>query len=42
MGGVGTAEIVFASPQRALAQGQICALYEGPRLLGGAVFAQIG
>ena len=35
----GTAEIVFAVPQRALAPGQICALYEGPRLLGGAVFA---
>jgi tRNA-specific 2-thiouridylase len=38
----GTAEIVFTGPQRALAPGQICALYEGPRLLGGAVFAQIG
>jgi tRNA-specific 2-thiouridylase len=37
----GTAEIVFAAPQRALAPGQICALYEGPRLLGGGVFAQI-
>jgi tRNA-specific 2-thiouridylase len=38
----GTGEIVFASPQRALAPGQICALYEGARLLGGAVFAEIG
>jgi Predicted tRNA(5-methylaminomethyl-2-thiouridylate) methyltransferase, contains the PP-loop ATPase domain len=38
----GTAEIVFAAPQRALAPGQICALYEGSRLLGGAVFAEIG
>jgi tRNA-uridine 2-sulfurtransferase len=38
----GTAEIVLAEPQRALAPGQICALYEGSRLLGGAVFAQIG
>ena len=38
----GTAEIVFAEPQRALAPGQICALYEGLRLLGGAVFAEIG
>ncbi|MFM8808524.1 MAG: tRNA methyl transferase PRC-barrel domain-containing protein [Chthoniobacterales bacterium] len=38
----GTAEIVFASPQRALAPGQICALYEGPRLMGGAVFAEVG
>ena len=40
--GDGTAEIVFATPQRALAPGQICALYEGERMLGGAVFAQIG
>jgi tRNA-specific 2-thiouridylase len=38
----GTAAVVFADPQRALAAGQICALYEGPRLLGGGVFAQIG
>jgi tRNA-specific 2-thiouridylase len=38
----GTAEIVFASSQRALAAGQICALYEGSRLLGGGVFAEIG
>jgi tRNA-specific 2-thiouridylase len=38
----GTAEVVFAEPQRALAAGQICALYEGPRLLGGGVFAEIG
>jgi len=38
----GTAEVVFAEPQRGLAAGQICALYEGPRLLGGGVFAQIG
>jgi tRNA-specific 2-thiouridylase len=40
--GDGTAEIIFATPQRALAPGQICALYEGDRLLGGSVFAQIG
>ena len=38
----GTAEVIFAEPQRALAAGQICALYEGPRLLGGGVFAEIG
>lgn len=38
----GRAEIVFAAPQRALAPGQICTLYEGSRLLGGAVFAEIG
>lgn len=28
----------FADPQRALASGQICAIYEGKRLLGGGVF----
>jgi tRNA-specific 2-thiouridylase len=38
----GAAEMIFSSPQRALAPGQICALYDGPRLLGGAVFAEIG
>ena len=38
----GRAEMIFSSPQRALAPGQICALYDGPRLLGGAVFAEIG
>ena len=38
----GCAEVNFAKPQRALAPGQICALYEGPRLLGGGVFAKIG
>ncbi len=34
----GTAGIEFARPQRALASGQILALYAGPQLLGGAVF----
>jgi tRNA-specific 2-thiouridylase len=38
----GTAEVEFTVPQRALALGQICALHEGPRLLGGGVFAEIG
>jgi len=38
----GTAEVIFTEPQRALAAGQICALYEGPRLLGCGVFAEIG
>lgn len=38
----GTAEVVFSQPQRALAPGQICALYDSDRLLGGGVFAQIG
>jgi len=34
----GTAHVKFASPQRALAPGQIMALHAGERLLGGAVF----
>jgi len=38
----GSAEVTFAAPQRALAAGQICALYDGPRLLGVGVFAEIG
>ncbi|MBI2516814.1 MAG: tRNA 2-thiouridine(34) synthase MnmA [Opitutae bacterium] len=33
------AHIKFAQPQRALASGQIMALYRGEQLLGGAVFA---
>jgi tRNA-specific 2-thiouridylase len=33
------AQIVFAEPQRALAPGQIVALYEGEILLGGAAYA---
>lgn len=40
--GDGTAGVVFAEPQRALAPGQICALYDNDRLLGGGVFARIG
>lgn len=34
----GRARIRFHSPQRALASGQILALYDGPRLLGGGVY----
>jgi tRNA-specific 2-thiouridylase len=34
-----TALIKFESPQRALASGQILALYDGDKLLGGGVFA---
>ena len=34
-----TALIRFREPQRALASGQILALYDGTRLLGGAVYA---
>ena len=37
--GADTARITFAAPQRGLAAGQILALYDGPRLLGGGVYA---
>jgi tRNA-specific 2-thiouridylase len=37
--GGGTARVTFAAPQRALASGQILALYEGEQLLGGGVYA---
>jgi tRNA-specific 2-thiouridylase len=37
--GVDAAHVRFEQPQRALASGQILALYDGPRLLGGAVYA---
>jgi tRNA-specific 2-thiouridylase len=37
--GDGTARVRFHAPQRALAAGQVLALYEGNRLLGGAVYA---
>ncbi len=33
-----TARIVFATPQRGLASGQILAFYDGERLLGGGVY----
>lgn len=36
-----TARVEFAEAQRALAPGQICALYDGALLLGGGVFARI-
>ena len=39
--GEGRAELIYAQPQRALTPGQICALYDGNRLLGGAVFERI-
>ena len=35
-------EIEFLQPQRALAVGQICAFYDGGRLLGGGVFERVG
>lgn len=37
--GPGTALVRFRSPQRALAPGQVLALYDGDRLLGGGVYA---
>jgi tRNA-uridine 2-sulfurtransferase len=40
--GIWAAELTFDEPQRALTPGQICALYEGDVLLGGAVFETIG
>ena len=39
--GGGRAELEYSEPQRALTPGQICALYDGERLLGGAVFEAI-
>ncbi len=35
------AELIFDEPQRALTPGQICAIYDGERLLGGGVFEEI-
>lgn len=37
----GRAKLRFERPQRALTPGQICAFYDGGRLLGGAVFEQV-
>ncbi len=39
--GGGRAELEYTQPQRALTPGQICALYDGERLLGGAVFETV-
>jgi tRNA-specific 2-thiouridylase len=39
--GVLAAELIFDEPQRALTPGQICALYDGEVLLGGAIFEVI-
>ena len=36
-----SAELIFDEPQRALTPGQICALYDGERLLGGAIFGEV-
>ena len=37
--GAGAGRVRFGSPQRALAPGQVLALYDGDRLLGGGVYA---
>ncbi len=37
--GGGRAEVIFGKPQRALAPGQVLALYDGERLLGGGTYA---
>lgn len=39
--GDGRATLEYREPQRALTPGQICALYDGEHLLGGAVFESI-
>lgn len=39
--GDGRAEVTWHQPQRALTTGQICAFYDGERLMGGSVFAEI-
>jgi tRNA-specific 2-thiouridylase len=38
----GKVALKFVRPQRAVAAGQICAFYEGGRLLGGGVFESVG
>ena len=38
MTGPDSARVVFAEPQRGLASGQILAIHDGPRLLGGGVY----
>ena len=38
--GDGTLRLKVQHPQRAIAPGQICAFYDGGRLLGGGVFQQ--
>jgi tRNA-specific 2-thiouridylase len=37
--GPNAATVRFANPQRAIAAGQVIALHDGPRLLGGGIFA---
>ncbi|TAG29057.1 MAG: tRNA 2-thiouridine(34) synthase MnmA, partial [Verrucomicrobia bacterium] len=33
------AHVVFTTPQRGLASGQVFAVHDGPRLLGGGIYA---
>jgi tRNA-specific 2-thiouridylase len=37
----GTAEVLFEIPQRAIAEGQILALYENDQLIGGGIYRKI-
>lgn len=37
----GRAQVEFDAPQRALTPGQVCAIYDGGRLAGGAIFSEI-
>lgn len=39
--GDGRVQLIYQEPQRALTPGQICALYDGDQLLGGAIFETI-
>jgi tRNA-specific 2-thiouridylase len=40
--GEGKIKLTFQQPQRAIVPGQICALYDGGRMLGGGVFESVG
>ena len=39
--GDGKIKLTFKQPQRAIVPGQICALYDGGRMLGGGVFEKV-
>ena len=40
--GDGKVRLKFQRPQRAISPGQICAFYDGGRMLGGGVFETVG